>query len=87
MSIEVIQPFCNLETVKDGRGGIFTWLPKEPIVEFNLLFFKYNRSKIYAATEACPKNTSFIFISDLQCYVCIAEDWLNNEEIRFINGT
>ena len=52
-----------------------------------LLFFKYNRSKIYAATEACPKSTSFIFISDLHCYVCIAEDWLNNEEIRFINGT
>lgn len=52
-----------------------------------LLFFKYNRSKIYTATEDCPKNTSYIYISDLHCYVCIAEDWLNNEEIRFVNGT
>lgn len=32
-------PTCNLETVKDGRGGIFTWLPKEPLVEFNMLYF------------------------------------------------
>ena len=45
MPIEVIQPFCNLETVKDGRGGIFTWLPKEPIVEFNLLFFKPGKTR------------------------------------------
>ena len=45
MSIKVIQPFCNLETVKDGRGGIFTWLPEEPIVEFNLLFFKPGKTR------------------------------------------
>ena len=40
MSIKILQPTCNIETVRDGRGGIFTWIPKEPIVEFNLLFFK-----------------------------------------------
>tara|TARA_B100001750_G_C15027661_1_gene360181 strand:- start:90 stop:476 length:387 start_codon:yes stop_codon:yes gene_type:complete len=45
MSIKVIQPFCNLETVRDGRGGIFTWLPEEPIVEFNLLFFKPGKTR------------------------------------------
>ncbi len=45
MSIKVIQPFCNLETIRDGRGGIFTWLPKEPIVEFNLLFFKPGKTR------------------------------------------
>ena len=45
MSITVIQPFCNSETVKDGRGAIFTWLPKEPIVEFNLLFFKPGKTR------------------------------------------
>ena len=45
MSIKIIQPFCNLETVKDGRGGIFTWLPEEPIVEFNLLFFKPGKTR------------------------------------------
>ena len=45
MSIKIIQPFCNLETVRDGRGGIFTWLPEEPIVEFNLLFFKPGKTR------------------------------------------
>ena len=45
MSIKVLQPSCNLETVRDGRGGIFTWLPKEPIVEFNMLFFKPGKTR------------------------------------------
>jgi len=35
MRIEEILPLCNLNTVKDGRGGIFTFIPKDPIVEFN----------------------------------------------------
>jgi mannose-6-phosphate isomerase-like protein (cupin superfamily) len=39
MNIEVLKPECNLETVLDGRGGIFTWYPKEPIVEFNMIYF------------------------------------------------
>jgi len=39
MAVTIIMPTCNLETVKDGRGGIFTWLPKEPLVEFNMLYF------------------------------------------------
>ena len=40
MKIERLNPSCNLATVKDGRGGIFTFLPKDPILEFNLLFIK-----------------------------------------------
>ena len=43
--ITVFHPTCNLETVKDGRGGIFTWIPKEPIVEYNLLFFKPGKTR------------------------------------------
>ena len=39
MTVQILKPDCNLETIKDGRGGIFTWLPKEPIVEFNMLYF------------------------------------------------
>ncbi|RVX44575.1 hypothetical protein EDD27_7317 [Nonomuraea polychroma] len=37
MKIDVLTPSCNLSTIRDGRGGIFTWVPPEPIVEFNLL--------------------------------------------------
>jgi len=40
MKFEILHPTCNLDTIKDQRGGIFTWLPKEPIVEFNMLYFR-----------------------------------------------
>ena len=33
-------PSCNINTVKDGRGGIFTFIPKDPVVEFNFMFIK-----------------------------------------------
>ena len=44
MAIEILKPDCNLETIKDGRGGIFTWIPKEPIVEFNMLYFNAGKN-------------------------------------------
>ena len=40
MTIERINPTCNLDTVKDGRGAIFTFIPKDPIMEFNLNIVK-----------------------------------------------
>ena len=40
MSIEKLTPTCNLNTVKDGRGAIFTFIPKDPILEFNLNIIK-----------------------------------------------
>ena len=39
MTVKILYPKCNLETVRDGRGGIFTWLPEEPLLEFNMLYF------------------------------------------------
>jgi mannose-6-phosphate isomerase-like protein (cupin superfamily) len=33
--IEQLEPSCNLDTVRDGRGGIFTFYPEDPVVEFN----------------------------------------------------
>ena len=40
MGIEIMSPDCNLETILDGRGGIFTWYPSEPIVEYNMIYIK-----------------------------------------------
>ncbi|MEO7163312.1 MAG: cupin domain-containing protein [Bdellovibrionia bacterium] len=39
MKYEILRPTCNLATVFDGRGGIFTWVPKDSIQEFNMLYF------------------------------------------------
>tara|TARA_B000000532_G_scaffold164805_1_gene133049 strand:+ start:739 stop:1182 length:444 start_codon:yes stop_codon:yes gene_type:complete len=52
-----------------------------------LLFFKYNRSKIYVGTETKPEHTNYIYVSDINCYICIAEQWLEKEEVEFINGS
>jgi mannose-6-phosphate isomerase-like protein (cupin superfamily) len=41
--IEILSPECNLETLRDGRGGIFSWVPHEPIREFTLLYFHPNK--------------------------------------------
>ena len=43
--LEILRPACNLDTVKDGRGGIFTWIPDEPIVEFNMLYFQPGKTR------------------------------------------
>ena len=39
MKYEMVFPTCNLQTVLDGRGGIFTWVPRDAIREFNLIYF------------------------------------------------
>ena len=44
MKIKKLQPECNLDTIRDGRGGIFTFYPDKPIVEFNFQFI--NKGKI-----------------------------------------
>lgn len=40
---KIIKPQINPITVTDGRGGILTYIPDEPIVEFNILLFKPNK--------------------------------------------
>lgn len=41
--IEILAHSCNSETVKDGRGGIFTWVPDQAIKEFNMVIIKPNK--------------------------------------------
>ena len=41
--IEIISSSCNISTVQDGRGAIFTFLPDLPILEFNMLYFLPNK--------------------------------------------
>lgn len=46
MAMRKLTPECNLETVRDGRGGIFTYYPDDaPIVEWNLLFTKSGQAR------------------------------------------
>ena len=63
-------------TTQADKGG------QEPI-----LFFKYNRSKIFVAQEKKPtKVEKYMYVKHLECYVSLATDWLIFEQPRFING-
>jgi dTDP-4-dehydrorhamnose 3,5-epimerase-like enzyme len=37
--VQILRPQCNLDTVRDGRGCITTYLPEDAIHEFNIVFF------------------------------------------------
>jgi mannose-6-phosphate isomerase-like protein (cupin superfamily) len=45
MSMRRVSPECNLMTVRDGRGGIFTYYPTQPIVEWNLIFTRAGENR------------------------------------------
>ena len=50
-----------------------------------LLLFKYNRSKIFVATQEKPsKVNNYLYIGPLLCYTLLAEEWLVNEKPRFL---
>ena len=51
-----------------------------------LLFFKYSRSKVFVVTNIKPENTKYMHISWLDFYVCLAEEWLENEKMEWTRG-
>lgn len=51
----------NLDTILDGRGGIFTWVPRENIREFNLLYFTPGESR---GDHFHPEFTEYFLIVD-----------------------
>ena len=52
-----------------------------------LLFFKYNRSPVFVVTERPPKGTKqYMFICFLECFILLAEEWLEKEKVEFLDG-
>ena len=52
-----------------------------------LLFFKYNRSKIFVATVRKPEVCKrYMYVNWVGAYVALAEDWLEQEKVVFTNG-
>jgi len=50
-----------------------------------LLIFKYNRSKLYVGTEEKPALVDkFLYISWLDCYIMLMDDWLQKESIEWV---
>ncbi len=65
------------KVVQQAKGG-----DQEP-----MLFFKYNRSKVFVVVDEEPKSTKYIYINWLNCYVMLAEEWLKQEEVHFVHET
>ena len=38
--LQLLKPKTNLDTIRDGRGVILTWVPEDKIVEFNIVHFR-----------------------------------------------
>ena len=50
-----------------------------------LLFFKYDRSKVFVVTEEFPEVLDkYLYISWLNCYIMICEEWLGKEQIKWL---
>lgn len=63
----------------------WTKLQKQSGIMRPLLIFKYNRSKLFVATDIKPLNVEkYIDISWLNCYVMLAEEWILKEKIQWL---
>ncbi|HUX80462.1 MAG TPA: cupin domain-containing protein [Alphaproteobacteria bacterium] len=73
--ISVLPASCNIQTVEDGRGAIFTWLPKEPILEFNMVYFQPNKVR---GNHYHPEFTEYFLVVE-GTVVMVTKDALGNE--------
>lgn len=84
-------PLCDKIFTQEKTNQLLVWwrkllLQAESGGQDPLLFFKYNRSKIFVVTELEPITAKkFMYISWLECYVLLAEDWLEYENPEFLN--
>lgn len=83
-------PLSDKMFTQEKTNNLITWWTKVSHQASNgnqepLLFFKYNRSKVFVVTNQKPeKCLKYFFISWLKCYIIVAEDWLENEKISFL---
>jgi len=82
-------PLTDKMFTQEKTNNLVKWWLKIKNQAFNakqepLLFFKYNRSKVFVCTEVKPeKLKKYLYISWLNCYTMLAEDWLKEENIDF----
>jgi len=77
-AIEVLEASCNIQTVQDGRGAIFTWLPEDPLVEFNMIFFRPNKIR---GNHYHPEFVEYFLIVD-GSVVMVTKDLNTGKEIN-----
>ena len=81
-NIEILDSSCNIETVQDGRGAIFTWIPDEPILEFNMLYFLPNKIR---GNHFHPEFTEYFLVVD-GTVVLVTKDYQLNKDVNMHAG-
>ncbi|MBU4308495.1 MAG: cupin domain-containing protein [Nanoarchaeota archaeon] len=82
MKIKKLEAICNLNTVKDGRGGIFTFLPNDPLVEFSFVFIKKNKIR---GNHYHPEFDEYFLITNGEGVLVSKDSKYEKEESLFIS--
>ena len=82
-NIEILESSCNIQTVQDGRGAIFTFLPDQPIVEFNLIYFQPNKVR---GNHYHPEFMEYFLVVS-GTVVMVTKDPKTGEEINMHAGS
>ena len=82
-AIDVLEASCNISTVQDGRGAIFTFLPKQPILEFNLIYFQPNKVR---GNHYHPEFTEYFLVVS-GTVVMVTKDPETGKEINMHAGS
>lgn len=80
--IEILSATANPSTLLDDRGAIFTWLPSEPILEFNLLYFNAGKTR---GNHFHPEFTEY-FLVIKGSIALFTEDLTNGQAINMLCG-
>jgi len=61
MRMKSFKPTCNLNTIRDGRGAIFTFVPDAPILEWTHQFIKAGKVR---GNHCHPEFDEYILLVD-----------------------
>jgi dTDP-4-dehydrorhamnose 3,5-epimerase-like enzyme len=61
MKMKSFKPACNLNTIRDGRGAIFSFVPDQPILEFTHQFIKAGKIR---GNHSHPEFDEYILLVD-----------------------
>lgn len=85
-------PLSDKIFTQDKTNNLIQWWRKllsqaKHMEQEPLLFFKYNRSKVFVVTNLRPTvMDKYMHIVWLGCYVMLAEGWLIDERMEFLHG-
>ncbi len=82
MKVQRVFPTANLDTVKDGRGGIFTFIPKDPIVEFNYNFIKSGKIR---GNHYHPEFDEYFLLTEGEGVLVSRDSEQSNQEFIYLS--